>query len=100
MPTYDYACQNCGHQLEIFQLMSAAPIVDCPSCETPSLKRKIGTGAGLIFKGGGFYETDFKEKKGKADPTPAKEDNAAKPDSQPAADKKDTPAPKPASPAD
>lgn len=100
MPTYDYACQNCGHELEVFQLMSAAPIVDCPSCDNPSLKRKIGTGAGLIFKGGGFYETDFKDKKGKADTTPAKEENSAKADSKPAAEKNATPDPKPATSAD
>lgn len=64
MPTYDYACQSCGHDLEVFQRMSDDPLEMCPSCNTPSLKRKIGLGAGIIFKGGGFYETDFKERKG------------------------------------
>ncbi len=44
--------------------MSDDPLEMCPSCETPSLKRKIGLGAGIIFKGGGFYETDFKDRKG------------------------------------
>ena len=64
MPTYEYACQNCGHDLEVFQRMSDDPLEVCPSCNEPSLKRKIGLGAGIIFKGGGFYETDFKDRKG------------------------------------
>lgn len=50
--------------MEAFQRMSDDPLTDCPDCEEPALKRKIGLGAGIIFKGGGFYETDFKEKKG------------------------------------
>jgi len=64
MPTYEYACQSCGNDLEVFQRMSEDPLELCPSCNTPSLKRKIGVGAGIIFKGGGFYETDFKDRKG------------------------------------
>ena len=64
MPTYEYACRNCGHELEVFQRMSEEPLRDCPQCEQASLKRKIGLGAGIIFKGGGFYETDFKDRKG------------------------------------
>ena len=67
MPTYDYACDSCGHALEIFQRMVEDPMTVCPECEEPTLKRKIGAGAGIIFKGGGFYETDFKEKKGSRD---------------------------------
>lgn len=66
MPTYEYACQACGHDLELFQRMSDNPLEVCPQCEESSLKRKIGLGAGIIFKGGGFYETDFKQKKGTA----------------------------------
>jgi putative FmdB family regulatory protein len=64
MPTYEYVCESCGHDLEVFQRMSEDPLKECPSCETPALKRKIGLGAGIIFKGGGFYETDFKDRKG------------------------------------
>jgi putative FmdB family regulatory protein len=71
MPTYEYSCQSCGHEMEAFQRMSEDPLTDCPDCEKPSLKRKIGLGAGIIFKGGGFYETDFKEKKGKKPSKPA-----------------------------
>ena len=84
MPTYEYSCKNCGHELESFQRMSEDPLVDCPSCDTPFLKRKIGIGAGIIFKGGGFYETDFKDKKGKPDAT-----SSAKEDSAPKVEKKD-----------
>lgn len=66
MPTYDYQCQKCGHEMEAFQRMSDEPLVTCPSCNEPSLKRKIGVGAGIIFKGSGFYETDYKDRKGTA----------------------------------
>ena len=66
MPTYEYVCSGCGHEMEAFQRMSEAALTDCPSCEEPQLRRKIGRGAGIIFKGGGFYETDFKDKKGSA----------------------------------
>ncbi len=68
MPTYEYFCQACGHELETFQRMSDPPLRDCPACAAPKLKRKIGRGAGIIFKGGGFYETDFKDKKGSKEP--------------------------------
>ena len=90
MPTYEYQCTSCAHEFETFQRMSEASLTDCPACEEPALKRKIGLGAGFIFKGSGFYETDFKERKGfkeaekaskseapKAD-APAKETTAAK----------------------
>ncbi|MGC9450623.1 MAG: FmdB family zinc ribbon protein [Oceanipulchritudo sp.] len=73
MPTYEYACEHCGNELEVFQRMSDDPLEVCPACHTPSLKRKIGLGAGIIFKGGGFYETDFKDRKGK----PPKEGDSA-----------------------
>lgn len=60
MPTYDYKCQNCGHTFETLQSMSADHLVTCPKCNQDSLKRLIGTGAGLLFKGSGFYETDYR----------------------------------------
>lgn len=62
MPTYDYICQACGHELEIFQSMTESPKRKCPECGKLKLKRQIGTGAGLIFKGSGFYETDYRSK--------------------------------------
>ena len=60
MPTYDYRCKACGHEFEEFQSMSAAHLKKCPSCGKLKLERLIGTGAALIFKGGGFYETDYR----------------------------------------
>ena len=61
MPTYEYKCVNCGHKFEMFQSMTAAPLSDCPKCNlASSLKRLIGRGSGIIFKGSGFYQTDYK----------------------------------------
>lgn len=60
MPTYDYVCKACGHRFEEFQSMSADPLKKCPQCNKNQLERLIGTGAGVIFKGSGFYETDYR----------------------------------------
>ncbi|MBD3426377.1 MAG: zinc ribbon domain-containing protein [Candidatus Omnitrophica bacterium] len=59
MPTYDYVCADCGNRFELFQSMKDDPLKDCPKCKG-HLKRLIGTGAGIIFKGKGFYQTDYK----------------------------------------
>lgn len=61
MPNYDYQCQKCGHEFEVFQSMNDDKLTDCPedSCDG-QVKRLMGTGAGIIFKGSGFYETDYK----------------------------------------
>ena len=61
MPTYDYKCSNCNHTFEYFQPMSSVPLTECPECKG-KLKRIIGTGSGPIFKGSGFYQTDYKGK--------------------------------------
>lgn len=63
MPTYEYKCRNCDYTFEEFQPMSAESLVECPSCKTPNLYRMIGTGSGMIFKGSGFYLTDYKNAK-------------------------------------
>lgn len=60
MPTYDYRCSECGYTFEEFQSMKAEPLRTCPECKKDSLKRLVGAGAGLIFKGSGFYITDYK----------------------------------------
>ncbi|HEY5614782.1 MAG TPA: FmdB family zinc ribbon protein [Bacteroidota bacterium] len=60
MPTYDYRCGECGHEFEEFQSMSAEMLKTCPKCGKDVLKRAMGSGAGMIFKGGGFYQTDYK----------------------------------------
>lgn len=59
MPTYDYVCSVCAHTFEAFQKMSDPVLESCPQCEG-LVKRKIGAGAGLVFKGSGFYITDYK----------------------------------------
>lgn len=61
MPTYEYRCETCGHEFEKFQSMMEDPIKQCPECRG-KVKRLIGTGSGLIFKGSGFYITDYKKK--------------------------------------
>ncbi len=61
MPTYEYKCTQCNYTFEIFQPMSAEPLKECPNCKG-LLKRLIGTGSGPIFKGSGFYHTDYKNK--------------------------------------
>ncbi len=73
MPTYEYRCANCGYEFERFQSMTASALRKCLQCGKLSLRRLIGTGAGVIFKGSGFYETDYRSESYK---------NAAKKDSQ------------------
>ncbi len=60
MPTYEYMCANCGNEFEQFQGIKARPIRRCPRCGKSALKRLIGVGAGVIFKGSGFYQTDYR----------------------------------------
>lgn len=73
MPTYEYICSKCGHEMEAFQSMKDEPLKRCPACKKSALKRKVGGGAGLIFKGTGFYITDYKKKPaGKTDAGAAK----------------------------
>ena len=60
MPIYEYRCQACGHDLEKLQRMSDAPLTDCPACGEAQLKRLVSA-AGFRLKGGGWYETDFKQ---------------------------------------
>jgi len=60
MPTYDYKCDSCGHRFEKFQSITAPVIRKCPACGKLKLRRLIGSGAGIIFKGSGFYQTDYR----------------------------------------
>jgi len=82
MPTYEYVCAKCGHELESFHSMKDAPLKLCPACSRRALKRKVGGGAGLIFKGSGFYITDYKKK-----PVEKAADKAATPSAKPAESK-------------
>jgi putative FmdB family regulatory protein len=83
MPTYDYICNTCGETFEIFHSIKDDPLTDCPKDECQgNLKRKIGTGAGIIFKGSGFYETDYRSesyrKGAEAESKAGKEKSSAK----------------------
>jgi putative FmdB family regulatory protein len=60
MPTYDYECDACGHKFELFQSISAPVEKKCPECKKNKLRRLIGTGAAVVFKGSGFYQTDYR----------------------------------------
>ncbi len=60
MPTYEYRCRSCAHEFEKFQRMSDPPVAECPSCGAES-ERRISAGAGLLFKGDGFYITDYRK---------------------------------------
>ncbi|HEY4260930.1 MAG TPA: zinc ribbon domain-containing protein [Schlesneria sp.] len=84
MPTYDYKCDACEHTWEEFKSIKAEPTKKCPSCGKKKARRLIGGGAGLIFKGSGFYLTDYRsdayKKSAEADKAPSS-DSAPKPDS-------------------
>ena len=74
MPNYDYRCNDCGHEFEVFQSMSAPKLKKCPQKACGGkVERLLGTGAGLIFKGSGFYETDYRSESYKAGEKKAKE---------------------------
>jgi putative FmdB family regulatory protein len=60
MPTYEYQCDACEHNFDEFQSMSAEPLKKCPKCGKPKLRRVFGAGAAVIFKGSGFYQTDYR----------------------------------------
>src|SRR5437773_1959819 len=101
MPTYDYECEACGHTFEEWQSFHDAELTKCPQCRKKKLRRLLGGGAAIIFKGSGFYETDYRSESYK---TAAKADEAPKADAKSDAKseaKPETPAaePKPAKPA-
>jgi len=84
MPTYEYICEKCDHEFEVFQSIKADPLKDCPKAKCKGkVRRLIGTGAGIIFKGSGFYETDYRSESYKAG---AKKDS----DSKKSSSKKDS----------
>lgn len=60
MPTYDYLCEACGHTMEIFQGIHDEPETQCPACKKKTFQRQFGTGAAIVFKGSGFYQTDYR----------------------------------------
>jgi len=90
MPTYDYDCQECGYNFEKFQSIKARKITRCPRCGG-KVKRRIGTGSGIIFKGSGFYETDYRSKSYREGEK--KEKTSSAPSPKPAKEKKSAAAP-------
>jgi putative FmdB family regulatory protein len=87
MPTYDYECRACGHEFDCIQRMSAGALRKCPDCGELRLRRRIGSGAGVIFKGSGFYETDYKRnrtgsKRKQADETSTPDTSSGKSDAK------------------
>ena len=93
MPTYDYKCSKCSHAWEVFQSIKADPVKKCPECKKNGAQRVITGGGGVLFKGGGFYETDYRsdgyKKAAKADADAAKpasetKSGGGKSDSKPA----------------
>jgi putative FmdB family regulatory protein len=92
MPTYDYVCEACGHTFEEMQSFSAAKLRKCPECGKLKLKRLIGTGGAVIFKGSGFYETDYRSESykssAKADQEASKPASSTPAESTPKPEKK------------
>ena len=96
MPTYDYECKACDHKWEVFHSIKAKPIRKCPECGKLKANRKIGAGAGILFKGSGFYETDYRsssykkeaaaDKKAQTKSSTKKESSKKKSGSKPSSD--------------
>jgi putative FmdB family regulatory protein len=81
MPTYDYVCDGCGHAFELFQSMTDSVKKTCPKCKKKKLRRLIGAGGAIVFKGSGFYKTDYRSesyKKGAAADSGGKSEGGSK----------------------
>ncbi len=81
MPTYDYVCDGCGHAFELFQSITDKLKKTCPECKKRKLRRLIGTGAAIMFKGSGFYQTDYRSDSYKKGAAADKESSSAKKES-------------------
>ena len=91
MPTYQYICKKCGFELEELQSMSDPPLLHCPNCKTDNLARIFSSGSGLIFKGSGFYQTDYKNKGKSSAKSEQKKDSKEEKPSEKKQGKTDTP---------
>jgi putative FmdB family regulatory protein len=94
MPTYDYICDACQHEFEAFESIKADSQTICPVCREPKLRRKIGAGAAILFKGSGFYQTDYRSdsyKKGAEADKSASEASSKPAESTPSTPKADAP---------
>jgi putative FmdB family regulatory protein len=90
MPTYDYICDNCGNKFETFQSIKDEPLKKCEKCGQEALRRLIGGGAGLIFKGSGFYLTDYKNKGGESSSSSSSKASGGKTETRTDTAKKDS----------
>ena len=81
MPTYDYECDACGHTWELFQKITDEPEKKCPQCKKKKARRLFGTGAAIMFKGSGFYETDYRSESYKKGADAAKKSKSESKDS-------------------
>ena len=93
MPTYDYECDACKHEFEVFESMTVEPQKKCPKCKKNKLRRLFGAGAGLVFKGSGFYSTDYRSesyKKGAEAEKPKADTSESKTESTSAKETKTT----------
>ena len=91
MPTYEYQCQHCGHGFELFQQMSDSVKKKCPECKKLKLKLLIGAGSAVVFKGSGFYETDYRSDSYKTGAKAAKESSGSKNENQKTKEKSPSP---------
>jgi putative FmdB family regulatory protein len=94
MPTYDYECDACGHTFELFQNINDSVKRKCPECKKSKLKRLFGSGAAIVFKGSGFYQTDYRsegyKKAAKADSKKSESSSSKKSESKPKKPKSDS----------
>lgn len=82
MPTYDYECDGCGHCWELFQKITDDKITKCPECKRPKARRLFGTGAAIVFKGSGFYQTDYRSESYKKGEKAASDSSESKAESK------------------
>ena len=91
MPTYDYECRACGHRFDELQSFSEPPLTKCPACKKNKLERLFGGGGAIIFKGSGFYETDYRRAgDAKANGTAEKDSGGTKTETKPATSSEST----------
>lgn len=95
MPTYEYQCSKCAHAFELFQSMTDKPVKKCPECGG-AVKRLVGRGGMILFKGSGFYETDYKSKSSSATSASTSSSTESKPASSPKSESPKSDSPKPA----
>src|SRR5436190_13142929 len=98
MPTYDYSCDACHHEFEVFESITSEPQKKCPKCKKNKLRRLFGAGGGLIFKGSGFYQTDYRgesyKKAAEADKPKTESADSSKDSTTTKSEAKSTPSPK------